>query len=585
MSTIFRFFQKLDTLHKYLLLYIGIGAVLFTFIIPPFQKPDEIVQYYKTISLANGNLTCRMHNNRLSSNIPSYLYSFPNDLQSETILGNPKTKIPTANYLNLLTKNKFDSTPVAEYASCHVNSFFFLVPSILLYIPVKLSMNPFFIFYLGRLVFAIIGLSILFLSLVIVPVQLRLIPLFIFSLPMVLNQISSYNKDVYHLSFGMLFFSALFALWKKKRTNVLLYYFIVGISLVICISSRFQYAPLILLLFTLQWKVNINKKWIMLVVPVVIAAYSLVVYIGNSHSLFFDSYLKYVYPTLQIRFMIQNPRFVSNVILNTLTQDFDFYTKGMVGILGWLDTYLHPLVYFTYLGFFFFIIYSVRSEFIQTKVRDVWLLICSVCLVFLVVCLSFYVFWNPVGSEHIAGIQGRYFILLIPCIIWLSSYVLNNARRFLPLVLISILISVGIFIYDRYYNFSEFYYRDEVTSMHTQIYENEIKEAGYFTISVDKTKKTTGISLLPGENSKLYTPYLVTFLDSNCEKSYGQKVIDVSKIKSGEYYDINFHLKKDGINTYCVGIEPYGEKVYYGNPLRLKTDDTGMADIRPLYLY
>lgn len=113
------------------------------------------------------------------------------------------------------------------------------------------------------------------------------------------------------------------------------------------------------------------------------------------------------------KFLLEHPGHFPAILITSL----DFYPqlwRQLIGVLGWLDTPLRDVVY-PLLTLPLALVCLQPLE-LQRSAR--WRLGIIAALIavgyFLAVCLIFYLSWSPVTAERIQGLQGRYFIPMLP---------------------------------------------------------------------------------------------------------------------------------------------------------------------------
>ncbi|MCB1049113.1 MAG: DUF2142 domain-containing protein [Acidobacteria bacterium] len=120
----------------------------------------------------------------------------------------------------------------------------------------------------------------------------------------------------------------------------------------------------------------------------------------------------WIQPAEQWTFLFQHPQVFCVAVWRALFQYGGTYGMGIVGVLGWLETPLPKVVY----GLFGLMLgWSILrgsdlslSRFERGGIA--FLLVGSIGYLF----LATYLTWNPVGNIILEGIQGRYFIPLLP---------------------------------------------------------------------------------------------------------------------------------------------------------------------------
>ena len=116
-------------------------------------------------------------------------------------------------------------------------------------------------------------------------------------------------------------------------------------------------------------------------------------------------------PQAQLRHMLGYPLRVASAVVSDYARHTTQYFDHFVGRLGWLDIGLPDSVELAYLLAFLYVALSSGAGF-SPRVR---MLVLSVFVASLVmVSVSQYMIWTPVGSSDVDGIQGRYFLPVSP---------------------------------------------------------------------------------------------------------------------------------------------------------------------------
>lgn len=119
----------------------------------------------------------------------------------------------------------------------------------------------------------------------------------------------------------------------------------------------------------------------------------------------------------QLLFIADNPLGLLTVLGRTAFTQFGWYMETMIGKdLAWLDLKLPMLVYWAML---LMLLYTVSQDDGLTQTgasirafRKIGLLLSGLCV--LVVWMSLLIWETPCGSETVIGVQGRYFIPMLP---------------------------------------------------------------------------------------------------------------------------------------------------------------------------
>ena len=108
--------------------------------------------------------------------------------------------------------------------------------------------------------------------------------------------------------------------------------------------------------------------------------------------------------------IIRAPYRLFRAAANGLRNVFSFYTRGYIGILGWIDTYLPGWSY--WFGYSLIGFAAVTERGVKWWHRGVFLLAVVVC--YLLVTLSQLLSWEEVGAHTVTVIMGRYLVPFAP---------------------------------------------------------------------------------------------------------------------------------------------------------------------------
>lgn len=581
-----------------ILIILLVFGAFYIFFIPPFQKPDETLQFYRSVGISLGNISCQIdHSGKNINRIPNYLFSFPNDILSSQVINSHEIKIPTQRYLQIARQKVFDQKLVAEEASCPLQPFSYLPQAFGQLIPVHLNLNPFIVFYSGRLAIFIFCFAVLLLTLFLLPFELNLIVLTIWSMPTFMNQIASYSKDAVHLSLGLLAFALFINLRNKFSLNKFL---TLLVSIFAVIMTRIQYLPMILIPIILLMRQKNKVKSIyqaMMKNKIIyfVSFITLIFLMSVVLTIFYKNYSTLTLhpdnkvPVYQFQNILKNPGLFVDVLNKTIENNYDFYYKSAIGILGYLDYKMNWFVYAIYLVIFALLIFKNSSYFKNTKSSEFLTLSFILVSVILTIFLSFYLYQSRLGSAEILGLQGRYFILLIPYLIWLISFLIGRLGLN-KIILISISIIFVSFLantYDRYYNHELYYYPDNtinVPSGDKSIKPLNIIGLNNSFVAVDKNKKIRGISVYLKKLNQHTYPLLLTVKDDQCKNTLSESIVDVTKLQSKSWNYMLFPVLKTKVDSLCINISQI--KININPPPNLTFGIyNSQLLIAPIYLY
>jgi len=446
-----------------LILYILVPTQLFifTFLIPPFQKPDEQTHFEQSLIISKGFLSCQ----KKSSNTIPVEKKYINFIKTPylDLLTHGKGKLPVAAFLNDLFSNKQDNKKI-NFNIDHLCSFpiiSYLPQAFALTISSMLKLNPILSLYFGRLLMSALG-YIWFLYLYgKITKNYKSIILFTFALPMTLHQISSFSYDTVHIMLALTFFTLIINKGKGVINHAPTKYFkLFFVLFLFLLSKKVGYEAFFLFIFLIPFEIKP-----IIISSLIFAPFYLLSKLSGSYDLQYFSTSQIFNPIRQINFLFSNPINIIKVIVVTTVERFSFYLQSLIGIFGWLEYGLDPLSYLLYGLFFVYTIMNINlpKKYILSKKQN-FLLFSTLIISYVFIILLGYVFYTVTGTLVAEGIQGRYFIPFLPFIIMLIIQFTQNIKPFqnikisegikniIYLLIIIYLVSATFYsVFNRYY--------------------------------------------------------------------------------------------------------------------------------------
>jgi uncharacterized membrane protein len=149
-------------------------------------------------------------------------------------------------------------------------------------------------------------------------------------------------------------------------------------------------------------------------------------------------------PSWKLQFLLKHPLNFLHAALTSLDYSAELWRQA-IGVFGWLDVrmriWIYPIVSLLLALTFFDKIDCDRA----TRLRVAALGGATIIAYYLLVCLLFFLTFSPSGADRIYGLQGRYFIVLIPLFALIASAMVNRRLRLIGEVaaLVSALVSAA----------------------------------------------------------------------------------------------------------------------------------------------
>jgi len=417
------------------------------FVMPPFMVPDENAHLFRAYQISTGGLLSTNQAGLTGGELPTALYQETSQLYADTINGGATSHVPILPYLKKmnLSKKKF-----VQFETVAVYSPFSYIPQTIgIIIGKTIYPSLFVIFYLGRLFN-------LFAFILMVYLAIRLAPFgkWVFFttalLPMTMQQAASLSSDVTTIGLAFIavayFLHLLAANRLLTRRQVLL---IFGLGVLLGFTK--QTNPIFMipyLFFPAKFFVN-SRKRILFCFGALVSAFGAALlwyliikllhynlnYSGNAA----------VNMSQQERHLLRHPVSYLAVLFRTFIFNGtstpptpDFYWQSMVGVFSWIR-YSLPImsVIAAYIILLLSLLISTSAKLTSLISRRIRLSFGFVLIgSMLAISTILYVIWTPVGAPVVAGIQGRYFLPLVPLLIPIVSSqklrLVASSKTFIP---------------------------------------------------------------------------------------------------------------------------------------------------------
>jgi Predicted membrane protein (DUF2142) len=234
-------------------------------------------------------------------------------------------------------------------------------------------------------------------------------------LPMSLSQMAAVSHDGPAIGCAAVAAGLLTASMQGERRLGLRGVLACAAALVLVVTDRPPYAPLVLILLAVP---GLRMVVRVLAVAGVLAASLAWVWVAAP---FIAAFARGdVDPGAQLQGLLAAPWRIVPIAARTLAEHAGEYVESFIGRLGWLDTPLPPLLHdaaWVALGVGLLVCLPGRRVRVG---RGNWLAAGAIAVACAAVFLTQYLTWTPVGRDWVEGIQGRYFIpiaLFLPCVL------------------------------------------------------------------------------------------------------------------------------------------------------------------------
>ena len=453
---------KKNWIEGVLFTFIFLLGIIFTFAVPPFQKPDEIAHFLRAVALSDGQFTCNYEDERSYFNIPFKYFRYLSEIGARRIGSHYEEKFFTED-LKKAESRTYEEDGKIEYGFCSLPfvgyipaSTGILIGDLFNSISVELYLARFFNFliFFFLLIWSYKRLE---------DSKLKWVILSYAMIPMVTHQVSAVGYDAMQLAITPVIFSLLIDFLRRaeiKKKDLLTFF----ISMILLLVIKPGYYFLCLLYFLIPWrKITKEKKKYLLITLIycLFCILSAVFYLKLDTSSDFVNTRRNIDAYAQLS-LLKSPEFFFNLVRNTINNNLAFYIRSFIGIFGWLDYGLFEVIYLLYIFYWAFLAYAIKDDVANIVKKRISLvtIILGITLFLLIGFLfgSIYLTWNTIGATVIEGVQGRYFLILFPYFIMFVSLLIKlfeSNKKFkmttIVLFVVCLLFAILHVIYKRYY--------------------------------------------------------------------------------------------------------------------------------------
>lgn len=287
-----------------------------------------------------------------------------------------------------------------------------------------LQVNSIQLLFVGRLCALLFYAFITYMSVKLIPFGKNMLSI-IAILPMTMQQAVSFSYDsVLNGVLFLLISYELYLIYSKQKISWKQILIILGLCTIV-VPTKFIYIPVIgLCLLIPAEKFGGRRKKIVAGSAVVL--YNMVMIFATNMKRVLELTIvtdktnmkevsDLVYYT--VSYVIGHPLETIEVFANTIMRDGSYYVETMIGQhLGWLDIEIGSVIV---LGFILLLMISIVQKEGEPyiKVKDKYLMIGIVSVVFILILFSLLMAETYIGSETVLGVQGRYFLPMLPLVI------------------------------------------------------------------------------------------------------------------------------------------------------------------------
>ena len=396
---------------RFLILAIGLGA-LFIIFLPPGQSPDEITHYRRAYGISEGVLVATEPINELGA------IGSPIPIDANEVITNAPERGTYAKLFSWLLKPESEEKSNQPYTNFALYNFICYLPQTLAALIGKvLGFSTLAIAYLMKIFDFIVWLILTYFAIKLIP-KFKTFIAFVALLPITIQEATSLSPDSLAIGLGLFMISyVLYLAHSKKdllRKRELIILYVMAILAGLC---KIVYFPLALLYLAIP-KERFGSKKQKLIHLCAILSLTLLInlsWLSISSGLLIE-FNPGVDPKAQVLGVLSDPLKFIMVIFRTIVDQNQLWLNNMLGItLGSFNFNLSSLHFLFSFGIFIILIVQ-RNETLKITLFSRIIFGMVFVMIVALIFASLYVEWTAYGAGTIDGVQGRYFLPILPLI-------------------------------------------------------------------------------------------------------------------------------------------------------------------------
>lgn len=409
-------------------------GVIFVFVMPPFMVPDENAHLYRAYQVSEGQMTSVTQNGITGAILPLDLKKNLDIIYSDVIHGGSTAHVQYKRFLTekINTNDRgfiqFDTTSIYSPMS-------YIPQAIGVGLARTIYPSELSILYIGRLFNLAAFIVMIYAAIRLTPVK-KWVFIVVALFPMTIQQAASMSSDVTNIGIVMLAIALVLKMATLKKVSKKYIIAALATAFVLGLTKQTNALAVIPFLFLATPLFGTLKKRIWFCLGMLGIAFGAVAawYLLTKllHYNFSYSGNPLVDTAGQVQFLLSHPLSYFKVLFNTFIFNTttvppqpDFYLHSVVGVFSWIR-YQLPLLNIVFafgiLAVALLVKSPAESAAEKTIQKNRWLrlsLPATLLLSIIAIGSVLYLMWTPVAGPSISGIQGRYFIPLLPLLITL----------------------------------------------------------------------------------------------------------------------------------------------------------------------
>ncbi|MFL5318045.1 MAG: DUF2142 domain-containing protein [Myxococcaceae bacterium] len=401
----------------FLFFALPLGAIVF-WLTPPFQAPDEQQHFWRAYAISEGHLFAHDVNGHGGNDLPRSVHALPGIVGMDDLAHHGEARVDLARiragFAEPLNSKEREDVQAPSMSVYFPHSY--LPQSIGMAVGRAVLKNPLQLYYVGRFAGMLAIVLLLALAIRITPVQPYAFAAAAL-LPMCVFQRSAISADGMTTAVGFLYLAYILRLSRNRpqrlSTRELVTLFALGVAIAI---SKQTYAVLALAFLLIpEGRLPSRRTYWLTFAGLGLAMFAISGMWAASVAHLYDAPKSLgIDVQEQTQFLKSHPGALVPMLARTLWSRWDFYLTSAVGGMGSLDCWLPTWALWTLIALLGAIALADGSRELTGSARIRLVAIGTFFIATCAIIAALYVAWTAVGAKVAEGVQGRYFLPIVP---------------------------------------------------------------------------------------------------------------------------------------------------------------------------
>jgi uncharacterized membrane protein len=426
-----------------------LAGLAYAIVTPPDRVPDELSHFFRAVAMAEGDFFPPIGYVSPGHHFPGGIWMFRHHLGKDDTSAKYTLAEIRAAYNEPLNRAQ---TAGIEFPAWYSPAPYFAQAAVA-FVGIQAGWRPFWIFYLGRIANLIVCLAIILLALLAIPHRAA-IAASVLLLPMTLYELAAWSADGMTISIAILMTCLIVRNLEAEgtvATRELIAMAAVAFMLGLCKPAYFLLVLPLLAISTTRFGTARRRIIATLAITLAITFGTFLAAASARAGQYNPRAHLPVDPAQQLRCVLDHPLHFAAIALDDMRHNGRFYLDETIGRLGIMNVKLPtPLIVAEWL----LLIWAGLSCGVRWKLPARLAAIAACVATIAGISLAQYLVWSIICGDTIEGVQGRYFLPVLPLLLFsLAAKPRERAVSLVPIAVMGVVANgvAIVILFERYW--------------------------------------------------------------------------------------------------------------------------------------